>query len=884
MAMQAQAMVVPQRTVGVVAKHSVHFVQTVFEAFAQGDPVVLLRGVEDERVQRAGVTRVVDPQETYGWYKPVFGGQESGLTAQIAFTSGTEGEPKGVILTHGNLADTVARLNEAMELSSEVREYVGVPVHYSFGMGRCRAVAAVGGSCYIPQYGFNPAEIRELLERGEINAISAVPSLWRVLIQGADAFGRETRAVRWIEIGSQAMDRTEKEALKTLFPNANIVQHYGLTEASRSTFLRIDRAVGLELESVGQAVGGTELAIAADGRILIRGPHVAQQLLLGNEVVSNVDAEGWLHTNDQGRLEDGLLYFEGRSDDVINCGGIKLSPDQLEERLRAYLGRHSGFAVAGIPLPLVGQGVLIAIERSAGLNPEVVVSGLRQVLESYGVSNRSVIRQCELDALPTTATGKVQRKKLAAHYADGSEWGDSPSSAQHGDPAEPHTVSGMRLRGRLSEQEAVVAEVWQETLGLSEVDPDRNFYELGGDSLTALTAVMALERRQVPSVVSKSMLQGLTVRETAARMAEPEQVSGRTHTLPNDELRAAMAINMVRGLLVLAVIFAHWAPGVIERLPASLAALDSLLSPVFAVGTPGFAIVYGVSVGFSLFPSFLDAPDRFQAVQRRARLLLAAGVLALAVVLYGAKVALGEAQTLTDLANAFYTVITYYLLATLTLPLWLRLVARSRQPAALVGLLGVLLLTVYYYVFLPLDPLPTTGFVELAKMLLTAKYAYANMLGGTFLGMATGLWLREAIQAQRAKQSLALAGVGAVCLGVMTASVAGVTWFQAVKGATRLWQWWVYLGVVALTLYGSLECLRGYNRFGAVRLVTVRACATFGVLAFPLYITHSAVIPLKDILSDGLGIPAGIALLASMGLFVMGTGLLFRRIYDTSFR
>lgn len=126
-----------------------------------------------------------------------------------------------------------------MEMTSEIKEYVGIPVNYSFGFGRCRAISLVDGKFYVPEK-FDPLEIVRMLEADEINAISAVPSLWRVLLSFSDLITQElAKKVYWIEIGSQYMAAEEKLKLAELFPNAKIVQHYGLTEASRTTFLKI---------------------------------------------------------------------------------------------------------------------------------------------------------------------------------------------------------------------------------------------------------------------------------------------------------------------------------------------------------------------------------------------------------------------------------------------------------------------------------------------------------------------------------------------------------------------------------------------------------------------------------------------------------------------
>jgi len=189
--------------------------------------------------------------------------------AHISFTSGTEGAPKGVLLSHMALCDVIERVQSLMQMTGDVREYVGVPVYHSFGYGRCRHVASVGGEFYVPVNGFDPREVSQMLKDKTINALSLVPSLLRVFIHNPGVIAEEGANLRWLEIGSQAMSSEEKIAVRDLFPNACIVQHYGLTEASRSTLLQIDGADENTLASVGKAYGDCKIRINSEGRICI---------------------------------------------------------------------------------------------------------------------------------------------------------------------------------------------------------------------------------------------------------------------------------------------------------------------------------------------------------------------------------------------------------------------------------------------------------------------------------------------------------------------------------------------------------------------------------------------------------------------------------------
>lgn len=490
---------------GVVAKNSLAYVEAIFECYAKDETVVLLRERDDSRIKMMGVTKVIEPEAKYGWFSAQHDFRTDDSLAQIAFTSGTEGEPKGVLLTHKALSDVTERLNSIMETNASIREYIGIPANFSFGFGRFRAVAAVGGESYLPKDGFDPLEIRDMLAAEQINAVSAVPSLWRVLLKNKDIFGEEAQTLKWIEIGSQYMSRKEKEELKTLFPNAIIAQHYGLTEASRSSFLRIDLTDGEHLESVGKAYGKTEFKISNEDRICIRGPHVAQELLKNGKYVSNVDADGWFQTSDLGQIVSGFLYFGGRADDQINAGGIKLSPDNIERTLREMLSIKDGISVAAIPDPSMGHRVLVGILPSLSDRQEEIKNISIDLLQQYGIRNPSILRIKIFEHFPVTSTNKVQRKKLAQIYLD--EVDETSSYEASYNSPENDLQLGL-------------CKAWETVLKREHIGIDDNFFEIGGDSLMAVMATHEMSRTTGMTFDVGQLFSNPTVRMLALKIDE----------------------------------------------------------------------------------------------------------------------------------------------------------------------------------------------------------------------------------------------------------------------------------------------------------------------------------------------------------------------------
>lgn len=459
-------------TIGVVAANSTAYVETMLANLASGSVSVPLGSVDDHhRLTCTGTSEVITPTAGAGWLHGPFTSEGGNAPAQISFTSGTEGQPKAVLLSRGNLDDVVRRINAAMEVSSEIREYVGVPVFHSFGYARCRAALHAGGAVYIPEGGFDLAEIRRMLADGQINAISAVPSLWRIFLAGRDRFGAELEAVRWVEIGSQYMSAKEKAALRTALPNARIVQHYGLTEASRTTLQRIHSARVETLGSVGQTEGTVQVRLSPEGRIEICGPHVALGILDG-DTWQDLGPEVWLETSDIGRIEDGLLYYEGRADDMINCGGVKLSPDLMETDLRAAVPESGDFGILRRPDPVRGDGIGLVLGPDAAAMRIPLAEALAAHAAGMGVNARGAISVHETGPLPRTATGKLQRAALARHL---------------------DTVASVQDTRVARDVEENFSEFLTRLMG-GPVIPGKSFGDLGGDSLMHMQITLALER------------------------------------------------------------------------------------------------------------------------------------------------------------------------------------------------------------------------------------------------------------------------------------------------------------------------------------------------------------------------------------------------------
>ena len=492
----------------VIRRNSIAYIEEIFTLNQARRPLVMVND-EAEARNLAGITidRCITPADRSGWFGARHPLMDDDLPAQVSYTSGTEGKPKGILLTHANMADAARRIIDAMQMTAEIREYVGVPATFSFGMGRYRAISAVGGQAYLPPRGFDPLELARMLAEGQVNAFSAVPTLLRILLDQPELIGEAGRKLRWMEIGSQHMTAEEKLRIRAMFPYALIVQHYGLTEASRSTFLQISGTPERLLQSVGRPIGQSEIQIGADNRIRIRGPHVAGSRIDAAGLHDLQDADGWLQTNDLGHMRDGYLFFDGRADDLINCGGVKVSPDQIEARIRPGLEAGTRIAVAKVPDAQRGDGILVAVEAdpaAVGRVKELAIAAL----QGMGVVAGQALHVVAVEAIPVTGTGKVQRGVLAQQFL----------SHQPFEPA--------RQKAPAAEINGVLALFRHEFPG-QDVRPEDSFETLGGDSLHYIQFSLAFEQRfgqlpdNWPSLSAAELQQSIgTVEPTSWRRLE----------------------------------------------------------------------------------------------------------------------------------------------------------------------------------------------------------------------------------------------------------------------------------------------------------------------------------------------------------------------------
>ncbi|MET0591478.1 MAG: class I adenylate-forming enzyme family protein, partial [Polyangiaceae bacterium] len=341
--------------------------------------------------------------------------------AMILFTSGTTAKKKAVLLTHGNIVQATLNINAFVTISEATREYVAVPLYHSFGLGRMRAVLAVGGTLVLADGPLNPGAMVQTIERQRVNALSTVPAGLAMFSGKLESILRRLGPqIEVMELGSAVMSPQQKAALLDIFPRARVCMHYGLTEASRSTFLEF-RSESQKLDTVGKPSpnvtieirdqGGRVCEAGEQGEIVVRGGHVTAGYFRDEERTrASFTEDGAFRTGDFGFVdEQGYVHLLGRKDELINKGGIKISPLELEDKLREVYPDLE-FCVVGVPDPegLAGEVPVMAYVAPSDLSLTDVLNALSQKVERSKLPS-FIIR---VDSIPRTANGKPMRRVL----------------------------------------------------------------------------------------------------------------------------------------------------------------------------------------------------------------------------------------------------------------------------------------------------------------------------------------------------------------------------------------------------------------------------------------------------------------------------------------
>jgi long-chain acyl-CoA synthetase len=342
-------------------------------------------------------------------------------TSFILYTTGTTGPQKGVELSHYNLLEATRNINEFMQMNDEIVESLPMRLSHSFGFARLRSIISNGGTAILENGFLRPERVIYNIKKYNSNALSSVPAGFAILLDYYYKYFDEIGPhLKWIEIGSSFMKPDHKELLMGCCKNAKICMHYGLTEASRASFIEFNSSRNM-LHTVGRPSPNVQVKIIGDssddnyGEICVKGEMVAKGYLNKYEQSSKIFINGWLKTGDIGRIDnEGYIHLLGRKKEMINVGGLKVAPGEVETVLMSFDGIHEA-AVIGVKSNDINNEKIVAFIMS---EPKILIDDIFEYctkeLESYKLPKEIKF----VDQLPKTGSGKIQKQILVENYSE----------------------------------------------------------------------------------------------------------------------------------------------------------------------------------------------------------------------------------------------------------------------------------------------------------------------------------------------------------------------------------------------------------------------------------------------------------------------------------
>lgn len=409
--------------------------------------------------------------------------------AEIVFTSGTTGAPKGVVITHRNILANITPIER--EASQYVRylwplrpiRFLSLlPLSHMFGQALTLFLPPLVGAASVFTYGYNPDEIMANARRYRITLIVTVPRVLQILrdrlchlapdcasprhvdrslIVRWWTYRRAHRVFGWrccgFVLGGADLDAGLEHYWRRL--GFAVIQGYGLTETA--PIVAWNHPLKAKPGTVGRPLEGVEIRLAPDGEILVRGPTVTSGYLTAPDEMRSAFEDGWFHTGDLGAFDDtGHLVVRGRKKDVIvTSEGTKVHPEDVERILEQVAGVREA-AIVGHRVGTTEQVHAVLV-----LDPHADASAIVREANARVESHQRIqgVSVWPAAALPrTAATGKLKRQQIRQWIAEGCE---QPGANV---PALADDVD--RLLARRSDRQTVTSEMTLDELGLTSLD------------------------------------------------------------------------------------------------------------------------------------------------------------------------------------------------------------------------------------------------------------------------------------------------------------------------------------------------------------------------------------------------------------------------------
>ncbi len=342
--------------------------------------------------------------------------------SDLLFTSGTTGQPKGVLCTHGGTIKAFRTYAQTLALGVSERYLIVNPFFHAFGYKAGWVTALLAGCTILPEAVFDAKRVMQRVAVEQVNILPGPPTLY-TSIMADPSFGKiDLSSLRVAVTGSASVSPSLIEQMRNIMRIENVLTAYGLTECGGlATMCAPDDSAEIVARTSGKAIAGTELRIFVDGQFTDAAGRVGEICLRGYHIMhgywqneaateATIDDQGWLHTGDLGQLDaQGNLLITGRLKDMYICGGFNCYPAEIE----AMMQRHPDIqevAVVGIPDARMGEvGCAFILPRGAAkIDTEVLIAWCREHMANYKVPRQIRV----VESLPMNASNKVLKHEL----------------------------------------------------------------------------------------------------------------------------------------------------------------------------------------------------------------------------------------------------------------------------------------------------------------------------------------------------------------------------------------------------------------------------------------------------------------------------------------
>ncbi|TNE36837.1 MAG: long-chain fatty acid--CoA ligase [Alphaproteobacteria bacterium] len=336
--------------------------------------------------------------------------------ALILFTSGTTGDPKGVVHSFGTLRARIDNNHDYISPQTMARTLCVLPTHFGHGLiGNCLTPLLAGGDLFLASGGGLQvaARLGTFLQENQITFMSSVPAFWKIALKASKA--PEAKTLHQVHIGSAPVAADLIREIAAWTGTQDVRNMYGITETANWVAGGSLRDREPEDGLIGPMWGG-EAAVAlpdgsiapqGEGEILLKPPSLMLGYLKRSDLTTEVIKEGWYYTGDTGTIDaQGVIRLTGRIKNEINRGGMKVSPEEID----LLLERHDSVLEAcafGLPDPVAGETVAVALVFKEGRTEDP------KTLRDWAISH--IRRECVperwfiLNEIPKTDRGKLNR-------------------------------------------------------------------------------------------------------------------------------------------------------------------------------------------------------------------------------------------------------------------------------------------------------------------------------------------------------------------------------------------------------------------------------------------------------------------------------------------